>query len=102
MSSRQNNTTIASTLEKLKTLFQASHVELIDNSWQHAGHLAMEDHEGPLIGTHLAVSIVSTQFIGQNSVQRHRLVQKALREEFEQNLHALQIKTFTPEEWGSQ
>ena len=88
------------TLEKLKAHFDALHIELVDNSMQHAGHVAMQGMSiEELTGTHLAVLIVSEQFEGQNSVNRHRMVQKALREEFSDKLHALQIRTMAPSEW---
>lgn len=86
------------TVEKLKQHFNALHIELVDNSQQHAGHVAMQGM-GELSGTHLAVLIVSDQFEGQNSVSRHRMVQKALREEFADKLHALQIRAVAPSEW---
>ena len=90
-----------STLEKLKQVFSAEHIELVDNSWQHAGHVAMANHQGPLTGTHIHVCIVSSLFQGQTSVNRHRMVQKALKTEFAENLHALQINTYTPDEWAT-
>ena len=92
----------AETLKKLKAYFDALHIEVVDNSMQHAGHIAMQGMEGlsgELSGTHLAVLIVSEQFEGQNSVGRHRMVQKALIEEFSDKLHALQIRTMAPSEW---
>ena len=89
------------TQQKLQKLFNTPTVEIIDNSWQHAGHAAMKGISASS-GTHLSVTVVSEQFEGLTTLNRHRMVQKALKEEFGQQLHALQIKTFSPQEWNEQ
>ena len=88
------------TQEKLSTLFETEYIEIIDDSAQHAGHQAMKNvvASSP---THLAVLLVSKQFEETPTVTRHRMVQKALAEEFSGDLHALQIKALTPTEWES-
>jgi len=35
-------------------------------------------------------------------VQQHQLVYKSLGERMNQEIHALSIKTFTPEQWANQ
>jgi stress-induced morphogen len=91
----------ADTRTKLMALFDAERVEIIDNSWQHAGHVAMKTPqlEGKTTGTHLVALIVSKQFEGVPTIQRQRQVHKALAEEFSQGLHALEIKALTPQEF---
>ena len=42
---------------------------------------------------------VSEQFAGLKLVGRHRMVNQALKGEFEGGLHALALHTWTPEEW---
>lgn len=50
--------------------------------------------------THFAVALVSPSFAGKTQIQRHRLVNSLLREEFdEKGLHALSLRLKTPEEW---
>lgn len=51
-------------------------------------------------GRHFQAYIVSTQFQGKNMVQQHQLVYKSLGDHMKQNIHALSIRTFTPEEWA--
>jgi stress-induced morphogen len=53
-----------------------------------------------LTGTHdhLEAVIVSSRFISLGRMQRHRLVYDCLREEMKGPIHALTLKTFTPEE----
>ena len=75
---------------RLKELLQPSHVEVIDESWQHAGHAGAD---GTGSGTHFRVRIASPMFAGRSRVAQHRLVYDALRTFVERGLHALAIET---------
>lgn len=87
-------------VEQLKTTLAASHVDIVDNSWMHAGHVAMAN-VSKAEGTHLQVTVVSPQFEGVSLINRHRMVHQALKEAFAQGLHALELKTYTPQEWDT-
>ena len=50
-------------------------------------------------GQHFDAVIVSPKFIGKNVVQQHQLVYGALGERMQAEIHALSIRTFTPEVW---
>ena len=50
-------------------------------------------------GYHFSAIIVSAEFQGKNMVQQHQLVYRALGKKMEQEIHALSMKTFTPEQW---
>lgn len=50
-------------------------------------------------GQHFEAVIVSPTFTGKNMVQQHQLVYQALGERMRSEIHALSIKTFTPEAW---
>lgn len=51
-------------------------------------------------GVHFEAVVVSDAFAGKSLVQRHRLVYSALGERMSnQDIHALAIKTYTPEDW---
>ena len=52
-------------------------------------------------GQHFEAIIVSPQFVGRNKVQQHQLVYQALGERMRQEIHALSMRTFTPETWVS-
>jgi stress-induced morphogen len=53
-------------------------------------------------GTSFAVEIVSSQFDGKRSLDRHRMVNSALAEELK-GIHALSLKmTWTPQQWNEQ
>jgi len=51
-------------------------------------------------GQHFEAVIVSPQFTGKNMVQQHQLVYQALGERMREEIHALSIRTFTPEAWA--
>ena len=50
-------------------------------------------------GRHFEALIVSTQFQGLSKVRQHQLVYGALGERMREEVHALSMKTLTPEEW---
>ena len=50
-------------------------------------------------GQHFDAVIVSPKFTGKNRVQQHQLVYRALGERMRTEIHALSIRTFTPEAW---
>ena len=50
-------------------------------------------------GEHFQALIVSRQFEGRNRVQRHQLVYQALGERMREEIHALSMRTVTPQEW---
>jgi len=51
-------------------------------------------------GDHLEAVVVSSQFQGINKVKQHQLVYSALQEALStEAIHALALKTYTPETW---
>ena len=73
--------------EKLKAKLGPTHLDVTDFSHQHSGRDGTESH--------MTVTIVSPQFEGVRTVQRHRLIYGALAEELQSGLHALQIHAYT-------
>jgi acid stress-induced BolA-like protein IbaG/YrbA len=53
-------------------------------------------------GTHFEAVIVSSAFVGQSMVKQHQLVYGALGDRMKAEIHALSMKTFTPEQWQQQ
>jgi acid stress-induced BolA-like protein IbaG/YrbA len=51
-------------------------------------------------GQHFEAVIVSPQFTRKNMVQQHQLVYLALRDRMRSEIHALAMRTFTPEAWA--
>ncbi|ODQ67575.1 bola-like protein [Nadsonia fulvescens var. elongata DSM 6958] len=62
-----------------------------------AVHTQITDVSGGC-GQAFEVIIISPQFSGKNTLMRHRMVNKALKEEIA-GIHAFTQKDFTPEEW---
>jgi acid stress-induced BolA-like protein IbaG/YrbA len=50
-------------------------------------------------GQHFTAVIVSTAFAGKRLIQRHQLVYAALGDRMREEIHALSMKTLTPEEF---
>ncbi len=53
-------------------------------------------------GTHFEALIVSTEFEGKSLIERHKLVYGVLGDAMKERIHALSLKTYTPEQWESQ
>ena len=51
-------------------------------------------------GRHFEARVVSEAFAGKSLIQRHRMVMETVKAEIASDeLHALSIKTYTPEQW---
>ena len=50
-------------------------------------------------GTHFEATIVSSLFKDQSMIKQHQIVYQALGDMMKQEIHALSIKTITPEQW---
>jgi acid stress-induced BolA-like protein IbaG/YrbA len=50
-------------------------------------------------GNHFQAVVVSPAFAGKRLVERHQLVYGSLQGAMANRIHALSIKTFTPDEW---
>jgi len=50
-------------------------------------------------GQHFEAVIVSEEFAGLSRIQRQQRVNKTLGERMTTDIHALSMKTFTPQEW---
>lgn len=78
---------------QLRSALHATFVELIDDSHLHVGHAGARDGKG-----HFRVNIVSSDFEGLRTVQRHQLVYRSLGELMHTDIHALGISALTPAE----
>ena len=50
-------------------------------------------------GQHLQAIVISPTFEGIPLIKQHKMVMNSLKESFEESVHALGLKTFTPEKW---
>ncbi len=77
----------------LREAFAPQHLEVADDSALHAGHA------GAGGGGHFRALIVSDRFRNQDLVARQRMVYAALGDAMRSEIHALTLRTLTPEEW---
>ena len=82
--------TVSNLEVRLRTRLQPTRLEVIDESYQHAGHVGANSSG---FGTHFRVRIASPLFTNRGRVARHRLVYDALQDFIAQGLHALAIET---------
>ncbi|MCZ6463566.1 MAG: BolA family transcriptional regulator [Proteobacteria bacterium] len=80
--------------QKLRDRLGAAHVEVVDESHRHVGHAGAASGGG-----HFRATIVSEKFAGLSRVAAQRLVYETLADEMGGEIHALAMKTLTPEEW---
>ncbi len=79
----------------LRERLGATHVEVVDESHLHRGHVGARGG-----GKHLRVAVVSAAFEGKPPLARHRMVNALFAEEMKGAIHALALVTKTPEEWS--
>ena len=75
--------------------YEPEFFSVIDVSEQHRGHQNFKED----IESHFEVIIVSEKFKNLNRIERHRMVNRTLKEEFLSDLHSIIIKTYTLEEF---
>lgn len=76
---------------KIKSVFAPQHIEVLNESDNHAGPKGRE--------THFKLLLVAKGFSGKTLIERHRMVYGLLDEEMKNGVHALALQTYTPEEW---
>jgi len=92
---------VAQSMEtKLTQALQPVRLVIEDDSARHAGHAGHPGagHKGG--ESHFNLDIVSSAFAGQSRVARQRMVYQILADELAGPVHALSLKTATPEEAG--
>jgi BolA protein len=78
---------------ELRSALHTDVVELIDDSHLHAGHAGARDGKG-----HFRLRVVSADFEGLRTLQRHQLIYRSLGELMQTDIHALGISALTPAE----
>ncbi len=78
----------------LRTRFDPTHIEVVDDSSRHAGHAGA----APGGETHYSVTVVSAAFTGLSRVARSRAVYETLSGELQAGLHALALNLRAPGE----
>ena len=80
--------------QRIRARLTPEHFELRDDSAKHAGHAGATSGGG-----HYKLVVVAQAFDGLGPLERHRLVYDALSGMVGAEIHALALKTLTPDEW---
>lgn len=83
--------------QKLTDAIQPDLIHVTDDSQAHAGHPGAVQSGGG----HFYLTIVSDQFENLSRIQRHQKIYQILGDMMKQEIHALSIKAFTPNEHSS-
>jgi BolA family transcriptional regulator, general stress-responsive regulator len=83
--------------KELHEKFDLKYLLIEDESHLHAGHLGAASGGG-----HFKITIVSPEFARLSLLARHRAIYQALNSHFPQEIHALTIIAYTPEEFWPQ
>ena len=70
--------------QKLENIFTDDIIEVIDTNG---------------MNNHFSLVIISDKFLNMSLINRHKLIHKVFKKELTYEIHALQIKTYTREEW---
>ena len=77
--------------QQIRDALAPLHLEVIDESGMHSVPEGAESH--------FKVVIVSDHFDGVKLIERHRMINRLLQQQFATGLHALAVHAMTPEEW---
>ena len=77
----------------LRGRFRPQRLEIRDDSARHAGHPGAAGGGG-----HFDILIVSPEFEGKSLLDRHRMVNDALKDLIGREIHALGLRTSAPSE----
>ncbi len=76
---------------KILNALQPTHLEVINESNKHNVPSGSESH--------FKLIIVADTFVNQPLIERHRAINYLLADELAGSIHALALRTLTPEEW---
>lgn len=79
---------------KLNREFSPLYLKVEDDSYKHVGH----ENYKPGGESHFRVILVSAKFTDSTRIQRHQMVYACLKKELKEGIHALELKTLSPEE----
>lgn len=81
-------------ITKALAALDPSALEVLDESERHLGHAGWKEGGE----THFRVRIVSAAFAGKSRLERHRMVNALVAEEFKGRLHAFALEAKAPGE----
>jgi len=88
------NSTAREIEERLRNALEITHLDVVDDSALHAGHLGAQGGDG-----HFRLLVVSNAFEDLSRIAAHRSVYEALGDLMQVRIHALELRTLTPKQW---
>jgi BolA protein len=86
-----------SKIEKIiKEVFTPYYFSVLDVSEEHRGHQSFQEN----VESHFEIVIVSKIFNNKSKIDRHRMVNQTLKEEYLSDLHSVTIRALTVEEFS--
>jgi BolA protein len=79
--------------ERLTRALEPTRLDIVDQSAAHAGHEGAKSGGG-----HYVITIVAAAFAGLPLLKRHRLIYAAMGEAMKDEIHALSIRAYAPDE----
>lgn len=83
--------------QKLSDALTPTHIDVLDDSQSHAGHAGAIQSGGG----HFYLTIVSDEFESLNRIKRHQKIYEILGDMMHNEIHALSIKAYTPNEYST-
>jgi stress-induced morphogen len=78
-------------------MFEAHRIkELVEHTLPDCIALVRDDMND---GEHFSAEVVSSAFEGLTLIKQHQLIYQALGEHMKSDIHALQLRTYTPSNW---
>ncbi len=89
----QKQATVQETLTtRIQEALQPTHLAVIDESDQHAGHMMHPGGVEPHGETHFRIKVVAQAFVGKSRLERHRIINALAEAELKAGVHALAIE----------
>lgn len=78
-------------------MFHADRIrDLIETALPECTAIVEDPHND---GQHFEARVMSPAFVGLNRVKQHQLVYSALGDHMKSDIHALALRTYTPDAW---
>ena len=102
MSGQGDGEVAARIRQALERALSPSSLEILDESYKHAGHahvVSRPGTAGSVGGTHFQINVVAPGFAGKSRIERHRAINEALAPEMGvDGVHAIAIDARAPGE----
>ena len=81
--------------EKMVAFFEPVFLSIENESYKHSSQ------QKNLTESHFKLIVVSNKFINVSQVERHRLIYKLINNLLNNEIHALELHTYTEKEWST-